>query len=149
MYVGPCTGSGQPPSSAHPGFHPCAPLPRAPGQLDPMPPSQPLRKEGHLSGWLPGRKAGLADKAPPGTSPTPQFDRPLLLSSGSQNQKSHEGGSFVSSRGGGGIVVEKATLACRIITLLHSFIGPTLGGVLSSVFKPQDPVSHPSKPTLE
>lgn len=41
-------------------------------------PPQPLRKEGRLSVWLPGRKAGLADTAPPGTSPTPQLDRPLL-----------------------------------------------------------------------
>lgn len=41
-------------------------------------PPQPLRKQGRLSGWLPGPKAGLADTAPPGTSPTPQLDRPLL-----------------------------------------------------------------------
>lgn len=56
-----------------PAQHILAPLP-APLCLGlqaswaPCLPPQPLRKQGRLSGCLPGHKAGLADTAPPGAS---------------------------------------------------------------------------------
>lgn len=96
-------------------------------------PPQPLRKQGRLSGWLPGPKAGLADTAPPGTSPTPQLDRPLLCPRVLETRTLTN--VAPASEGGRGetTVMEKATLGCRLITLLHSFITPALWGVLSSL----------------
>lgn len=89
-----------PASSAHPGFPEGAPLPGDPGQLGAVSPSPALeetRSSFRLVTWT---RAGWADTAPPGTSPTPQLDWSLL--SGPRNRKSHQCGSCVRREKRGG-----------------------------------------------